>query len=45
LANKIKKKETPCGTGSTQIVNGKPPCRMIGGTRVPDCKPTKGKKK
>jgi hypothetical protein len=45
MANKIKKKETPCWTGYTHIVNGKPTFKKKGGKRVPDCKPVKGKKK
>ena len=44
MANKIKKKKTPCWTGYTHIVNGKPTFKKKGDRRVPDCKPIKKKK-
>ena len=39
MANKIKKKKTPCWTGYTHIVNGKPTFKKKGGKSVPDCRP------
>lgn len=39
------KKKTTCWKGYSNIVNGKPTFKKKGKRMVPDCKPTKSKKK
>lgn len=44
-AKKKTKKKTTCWKGYSNIVNGKPTFKKKGKRMVPDCKPTKSKKK
>ena len=45
LLKKKTKKKTTCWKGYSNIVNGKPTFKKKGKRMVPDCKPTKSKKK